>query len=55
MLNKDILDELKNQFDMTKDGAITIAEFEDFYDDVNAFIEKDDDFKALIGNSWNKA
>ena len=52
MLKKDILDELRAQFDITIDGGISLDHFMHFYDDVSASFNKDEDFAQLVANSW---
>eukprot|EP00831_Metopus_contortus_P080860 TRINITY_DN836_c0_g1_i1.p1 TRINITY_DN836_c0_g1~~TRINITY_DN836_c0_g1_i1.p1 ORF type:complete len:164 (+),score=52.25 TRINITY_DN836_c0_g1_i1:27-518(+) len=50
---KEILEEFLGQWDtIKKDGIVTIEEFEDYYKDVSASIDRDDYFELMIRNAW---
>ena len=38
-----------------KDGIVTIEEFEDYYKDISASIDRDDYFELMIRNAWHIA
>lgn len=53
MKRKEIIEELMEQWDtVKKDGKVTLAEFEDYYTDISASIDRDDHFEMLMKNSW---
>ena len=37
------------------DGIVTIEEFEDYYKDISASIDRDDYFELMIRNAWHIA
>lgn len=50
----EILQEFSSQFDhFAKPGYVSYNEFEDYYWDVSATIDRDDHFEELIQNNWN--
>lgn len=50
----EILDEFISQWDtQEKDGQVTLSEFEDYYKDVSASIDRDDYFELMIRNAWH--
>lgn len=53
MNGTEILEEFTAQFDKFKTpGQVTFCEFEDYYWDVSAAIDRDDHFETLIQNNW---
>ena len=53
MTKKEILEEFMTQWDKLKsDKIITIEEFEDYYKDVSASIDRDDYFELMMRNAW---
>jgi len=54
MNGTEILEEFTAQFDKFKNaGFVSFCEFEDYYWDVSATIDRDDHFESLIQNNWN--
>lgn len=54
MTEDDILAEFLQQWDtLKKDGKVTLEEFEDYYKDVSASIDRDDYFELMIRNAWH--
>lgn len=54
MNGTEILQEFTAQFDKFKNpGYVSSCEFEDYYTDVSATIDRDDHFESLIQNNWN--
>ena len=48
-----ILTEFMSQWDtLNKDGKVTLEEFEDYYKDVSASIDRDDVFELMMRNAW---
>ena len=48
-----ILQDFASQWDtINKDGKITLEEFEDYYKDVSASIDRDDYFELMMRNAW---
>lgn len=37
---------------VNKDGIVTRAEFEDYFKDISASIDKDDYFAVMMNNAW---
>ena len=49
-----VLEEFMSQWDtLKKDGVVTLEEFEDYYGDVSASIDRDDYFELMIRNAWH--
>lgn len=45
-----------SQWDRSKkDGIVTLAEFEDYYTDLSASVDRDDQFELIIRNAWHIA
>ena len=40
---------------MTKDGKVSVEEFEEYYKDISASIDQDDYFELMIRNAWHIA
>ena len=56
MSKKEILEDFMRQWDTIKrDGKVTREEFEDYYKDISASIDKDDYFELSIRNAWHLA
>jgi hypothetical protein len=54
MSKKDILTEFMAQWDTKKkDNKVTPDEFEEYYADVSASIDRDDYFELMIRNAWH--
>jgi len=54
MSKKEILGDFMKQWDTIKrDGTVTLEEFENYYKDVSASIDKDDYFELMIRNAWH--
>jgi Ca2+-binding EF-hand superfamily protein len=48
-----ILQDFASQWDtINKDGKVTLEEFEDYYKDVSASIDRDDYFELMMRNAW---
>ena len=53
MTRKEILDEFVSQWDrLPKDKVISPADFEDYYTDISATIDRDDYFELILYNAW---
>ena len=53
MNGTEILEEFTSQFDKFKTpGQVSSCEFEDYYKDVSAAVDRDDHFENLIQNNW---
>ena len=53
MTRKEILEEFLGQWDrVQKDKIVTLAEFEDYYQDISASIDRDDYFELVLRNAW---
>lgn len=53
MNSTEIIQEFTAQFDKFKTaGQVSFCEFEDYYQDVSATIDRDDHFENLIQNNW---
>jgi len=51
-----ILTEFMSQWDTIKqDGIVSVEEFEEYYKDVSASIDRDDEFELMIRNAWHIA
>jgi len=37
---------------LERDGAVTLAEFEDYYEGVSASVDKDDHFELMMKRAW---
>ena len=49
----EIVEEFTAQFDKLRTpGTVNFLEFEDYYSDVSAAIDRDDDFENLIQSNW---
>ena len=49
-----ILQEFMGQWDtINRDGIVTLEEFCDYYKDVSASIDRDDEFELMIRNAWH--
>ena len=45
-----------SQWDRSKkDGIVTLAEFEDYYTDLSASVDRDEQFELIIRNAWHIA
>lgn len=56
MTKREILEDFMKQWDTIKrDGTVTVEEFEDYYKDISASIDKDDYFEMSIRNAWHLA
>ena len=56
MTQRQVLEEFMAQWDTgKKDGKITKEEFENYYADVSASIDRDDYFELMIRNAWHIA
>ena len=56
MSKAEVLEEFLKQWDTIKpDGTVTINEFEDYYKDVSASIDRDDYFELMMRNAWHIA
>ena len=43
-----------SQWDRSKkDGIVTLSEFEDYYTDLSASVDRDDQFELIIRNAWH--
>jgi hypothetical protein len=51
----DVLLELLDNFDVggTKDGQVTVEEFESYYSNVSASVDNDDYFELMMRNAWH--
>lgn len=52
MKRKEILEEFHAQWASLKDNIVGITEFEDYYKDLSATIDRDDNFEITLRNSW---
>eukprot|EP00759_Apiculatamorpha_spiralis_P048475 PhF_6_TR43663/c0_g1_i1/m.67095 len=48
-----VFDEFVADWDKDRDGTITWAEFEDYYNDISASIDNDQYFELMIRNAWH--
>ena len=56
MTKNQVLEEFMAQWDTgKKDGKVTKQEFEDYYADVSASVDRDDYFELMIRNAWHIA
>ena len=47
------MDEFMGQWDtLKKDKIVTLEEFEDYYTDISASIDRDDYFELVLRNAW---
>eukprot|EP00360_Condylostoma_magnum_P000519 CAMPEP_0168315678 /NCGR_PEP_ID=MMETSP0210-20121227/12260_1 /TAXON_ID=40633 /ORGANISM="Condylostoma magnum, Strain COL2" /LENGTH=80 /DNA_ID=CAMNT_0008290633 /DNA_START=1340 /DNA_END=1579 /DNA_ORIENTATION=- len=40
---------------LEKDGQVTVEEFEDYYKDISASVDNDDEFELIVRNAWHIA
>ncbi len=53
MSRKEILEEFLAQWDrLQKDKIVSLDEFEDYYKDISASIDRDDYFELVLRNAW---
>ncbi len=53
MTRKEILEEFMSQWDtVKKDKMVTLEEFENYYTDISASIDRDDYFELVVRNAW---
>jgi len=53
MTKKEILEEFMSQWDkIKKDKIVTLEEFEDYYTDISASVDRDDYFELMVRNAW---
>merc|ERR1719181_2328064 len=52
---EEILAEFMGQWDDSKDGKVSMAEWVDYYTDVSASIDEDDYFELMMRNAWHIA
>jgi Ca2+-binding EF-hand superfamily protein len=51
-----VLQEFMSQWDTIKaDGIVSLEEFMDYYSDVSASVDRDDEFELMIRNAWHIA
>jgi len=56
MSKDEVLTEFMAQWDtIKKDGIVSLEEFEDYYQDISASIDRDDYFELMIRNAWHLA
>ena len=53
MKAKDVVDEFLAQWNTSrKDPTVPLAEFEEYYTDISAIFERDDQFNAALTAAW---
>lgn len=55
MTEEQVLTELLDNFDVggTKDGQVTLQEFENYYSNISASVDSDDYFELMMRNAWH--